>query len=385
MKILLISDQYADSRHSAVEGLFGKALRKRADVSIAYFSRDLRSIEFRNGNFFIPRSARRRGLMQGLTRVRDLHSYDCIVVRNLFGPLRQVLGQRGRYGYKVGFWESFPHSYRRIHEARVTRRALLRKTLEYGYRRLRERSLVERCDFYLPITTTFRDIFRPGIGIPCHPLPLGIDSESFSPHAGKPDDADAPKRFIYVGTIDRLRGMDMVLEAFTELEERFTLDIYPARNNRWVDDIRKVNDRRIKVHDPLPRDELIRKIAGADVALGVVPETTLYYVSSPTKTLEYYALGIPSILNHIPEYDLLFDDGCAFFCDFEKEDIKQAILESLATPGEKLLEMGRAGRRKVMENRDYRKLADGLLAFLQRFETPDPADVTTPRPPAPGS
>lgn len=367
MRILLITDQAPDSNHSAIQGVFNGHLKKYAEVDLVYFDRTLDRPSAGGGKLVLPYRFKRRQIMHGLKALIDPAAYDFVIVRNFFPVLRSVLSHRERHGYRVGFWESFPHSFRRIYEARATGRAVLRKTIEYAIKRRLERRLIERCDFYLPITETFKARFHPDLSIPCLPLPMGVDFSRID--AGPPpENPDARKRFIYVGAVDQLRRLDLIVSAFSRVKGDFVLDLYTPSNNELVKEISlaAATDPRIRVHPPKPRNELLHLMRQYDVGVGLIPESPLYEVSSPTKTLEYYAAGIPAIINRLPEYSSLFDERSAFLCALGEPEIRDTVAGILPMSRTVLRQMGDTGRRAVQSSRDYAVIAAELYRFLEQ-------------------
>lgn len=363
MRILLITDQSPGSTHSAVEGIFGGYLKQHCDVDLVYFSREQKSPQAHGASFILPHRLKRRGTFQGLQAVTDLGSYDAIIVRNLFGALRSVLKNQHRFPFRVGFWESFPHSFRRLYEAKTTGRAKLRKTIEYPIRHRIENGLLARCNFYFPITETFKQRFRPTLNIPYLPLPMGVDFKDIPPTAS-PVNISGPKRFVYIGTIDGLRDVELIFSAFAATPGKFELDVFTQSDNDTVRKIRALGDTRIKVHPAQPRTQLMQTLQGYDVGIGLIPPTDLYVVSSPTKTLEYYAAGIPAIINPLPEYGTLFDEHSAFICNMTVEDISSTVSRILSMNRAELQKIACRGQEIVKHERDYAALSAGLFRFL---------------------
>src|SRR5690554_3746281 len=361
MRLLLITNLYDEDNHSAVEGVFNNALRQQVDIDIVKFSRT-HSKPFERGHIVVlPYSTRKRGFEKAFCKLRSLSQYDIVIVRNLFEVLSQLQQVRGRT-FKLGFWESFPHSFRRYFEAHFTGQSKLRKTLEYAWKKRTEQAQVSKCDFYLPITAAFKTQFRDSIQVPTHPLPMGINPQEI------PDQAEHTardfKRFTYIGTIDKLRQLDLILEAFRRVSEPYQLDIYTESKNKAVTQLQATHDDRIKFHGPLPRLQLFREIINTDVAIGLIPNNELYHSSSPTKVLEYYSLGIPSLLSDLPEHLDLFDESSAIFSEFNVASIQAAIEKSIKMPFESLRSMGARGKEVVLTKRSYPIMAESLLEFL---------------------
>lgn len=364
MRILLVTDQYRGSDHSAIEAIFGRHLQRVATVERVYFDRGIDHAEHTDdGRLYLPHRCRRSGLLRTLSAVAKPADYDVVVVRNLFPALRAVLAERARYGYRVAFWDSFPHAYRRHFEAERTGRARLRKALEYRWRHRAERRLLAACDAYLPITATHRELFFPELKVPTHPLPMGFDFTAFPETAARPE-RQGPVRFVYAGTIDRLRRVDTVLEGFRNASGDFELHLYTPASESTRRGLGLQDDPRFVFHEPVPRTELMRRIAAADVGVSLIPPEKLYLGSSPTKTLEYYAAGLPALLSELADHRALFDDNSAFFAEFDTAGIAEAVTRAARCPRPQIDAMGLRGHERVHELRDYAQLAAGLLEFF---------------------
>lgn len=366
MKLLLITDQPPGTKQSAIDGIFDAHLRQQATVDIAYFAEDNPPPSFADGRLIFPHAWKHIGLVAGVQRLTDWRAYDVVIVRNFFSVLRQILSARERKTFALGFWESFPHSYRRLYEARINHHAVLRKSIEYAFKQRTERALLSRCDFYLPITAVFQQEFRATLSIPSLPLPMGVDFEAL-PAGVTVSTPATSKRFVYAGAVDRVRQFDLIVEGFQQVRDDFRLDIYTSSKNELVDHLRTNSDKRIAVRPALPRQELLAKFSEYDAGVGLLPDNLLYRVSSPTKTLEYYAMGLPAILHHHPEYDALFNEQSAFFCALNRESITTIVQKILSMDMQKLREMGARGREVVLQQRHYSVLATRLHEFLSHL------------------
>jgi hypothetical protein len=365
-RVLLISDQFAPSEHSAVEGIFGAGLPGMAETAIVEFSRDLRAPQIRGLRVILPAACRRRGLVAAIEAIWPDRHWDFVIVRNKFPALAQVLAARPRLQAPIGLWLSFPHSYRRLHEAIEQRRAVWRKRLEYCLRDWRERCWLRQCDFFIPITARLAEEFYPGLAVPWHPLPMGIDLATLRAHP-RPARGPGPLRLVYTGTVDALRRLDVIVDGLRSLATPFALEIYTASENPAVESLRALNDARIRLLPARPRAELFSAIQNADVGIGLIPDSRLYRVGSPTKTLEYAALGLLPLVNPHPDYAELFDEHSAEFCAFEAHAIAESARRLSAIPVTELAARGARARARVCERRDYRRLAAGLAGFLEQL------------------
>jgi len=367
-KLLLVTDLPAGTEESAVDGLFRSRLRDRFTIDVVYCDPALRRAERRQDTLVVPRRALRRGLGRELATVVDLHDYSVGIARNKFYVLRQL--RRALSHARVGFWETFPHAYRRVAQAKLERRAIWRKRLEYAWRRRREARLLNQADFFLPISTRHHQAFYPSYTRPVFPLPMGVEDSWIE--SNPPIKPVPPLRMIYVGTIDALRQIPLMNEAFRSTPGEFRLDYYTASRNASVEAIRACRDPRIRVHPPLPRAQLRAVMGCAHVGITYIPRGRLYDVSSPTKSVEYCAAGLVLLGNPLPDYEEWLDPDGAVLTPFTREGIQAGIRQLLGMTSDELARRGRAGLAGARQHRTYSALAGRLAKFLNQLTSPTP-------------
>ena len=365
MKILCITDQFEGSDHSSIEGIFGRYLRELCEVYMVYFTRDSTSGRREGDKIYIPYRYKRYGMTEVLRKFLHMEDIDLVIVRNFFSVLKDILVSKDNFRYRVGFWHSFPHSYRRVFEAKKEKKAVIRKTIEHKIKTYWEKKLIGRCDFLVTMSQEFKKRFYADLNIRHLSLPMGV---SFDVYPTLTYESNKVRKFIYTGTVDHLRETDLVVKAFSELEEDFQFDIYTRSDNSTTRYIENLNNPKISLYPAVPRTELLQEMVHYDVGVGLIPENNLYDVASPTKTIEYYSMGLPAMVNYLPEYVSLFDNGSAFFCRFTKDDIKATARAILRTPKDNLVEMGKKGRSIVKNQRDYKVLSEVLYRFLRDLQ-----------------
>ncbi|MHC4993470.1 MAG: glycosyltransferase family protein [Planctomycetota bacterium] len=364
-KILIFTGIRIGDNESAIEGMIKKSLARRLSVTLVYFDKNSPR-NYRQGDCLVLRyRCARFGLAKALGEFVDPADYDFIVVRNLFKVLRQIL--RMRPGAKVGFWESFPHSHERVERAEFTGRSVMRKRIEYGLKSKLERKLIARCDFYMPITEAHKREYYDDLAVPCFPTPMGVDFSGID-LSPEPVDKTRPVRFVYIGAVCGLRRLDVVNRAFLATDQPYVLDYYSYDRNPAVDQIKAIDNPRIRFHGGMDRALLFEAIRDADVGVCFFPHTRTFITASPTKTLEYGALGMAPLVNEMPEYADLLDESCAYLCDFNEDAIARTLRGILATPREVIRAKGAECRRRVRERRNYDILAEGLFGFLMGLE-----------------
>ena len=108
----------------------------------------------------------------------------------------------------------------------------------------------------------------------------------------------------------------------------------------------------------LPMKEAWKYISEADVCLSPYFPTPILQSTSPTKLIEYMAMGKPVIGNEHPEQKLVIQESGAGICvPWEERAFAKAITEVLADP-EMARKMGEKGRRYVEQQRTNSVMAD---------------------------
>lgn len=363
LRLLLVTDQWMGSRHSAIDGVFGEGIPGFSVVQIVEFSREIHAPLLDRRRVALPSACRHRGLSAALARCLEEGTWDFVVVRNLIPVLRQILRHRPS-GARVGFWHSFPHSYRRIHEARREGRAVIRKRIEYAIRSWNENRLLRQCDFMLPITATMQEEFHQSVHLPWIPLPMGVDPARVVRHRSELGQVGRI-RVAYCGAMDSLRSLDVVIGAVADSAGTVTLDLFgdpsAARSTGLVSSL----PANVRLMGHLPRADLFVALLDYDAGLSAIPDERLFRVSSPTKSMEYAALGLVPIVTPVPEHLEVFDQGSAVFCTMDRRSISGAIERLAVMPPEDRARMASRARARVMQLRSYRTLAANLSKFLQ--------------------
>ncbi|MBF0179146.1 MAG: glycosyltransferase [Magnetococcales bacterium] len=367
--VVYYSDQVAGSNHASVESLFYRHLHAYVPVLVVYYDRQAtRTAWLGERRVVIP--YRRRGrMLEELATLIPLTGIACVIVRNIFSVCRNALHHRPRYGFKVFFHYSFPHTYRHYFAQPGFGFAKARKWLNWRLRHFLQMRLLARTDGILAISERLSAMLGLPAGLPVLPIHSGVDFSTLPAPAVYPIH-EPPRRFLYVGTMDEQRRMDVVLQGFDRLERTdWHLDIHTAQEDfsrHLVANVMSRHRAQVTVHPAIPRDDLYQVMRDYPVALCLIPPNELYQVSSPLKLMEYYAMGVPVVMSLLPEcLDLFGPDRCGWFARFTPDDIRRVLEDALDTPPATSHAMGRAGREIVMHARNYATMAVRLAEFLR--------------------
>lgn len=213
-------------------------------------------------------------------------------------------------------------------------------------------------------------------------VPMGVDFAAFRAFARDPQHqcrkvGDSPV-IAYLGAMDRSRGLDFLLEVLLVVRQRF-----PHASLMFVGDATEPQDRtwldakadQFGLHGAIactgwiPRDEAWRRLTGADVAVSPIPRSALFDCSSPTKVVEYLALGLPVVANDIPDqHKVLTESGAGICVETDVNEFARAIIRILDDP---VLSAGmrRAGPEYVARHRSYSVLGARVALVYRRLLT----------------
>lgn len=108
----------------------------------------------------------------------------------------------------------------------------------------------------------------------------------------------------------------------------------------------------------------------ADVCVSPLYLSPIFEPASPTKLIEYMAMGKAVVANDHPEQRLVISESGAGICvPYQEEAFAAAIVDLLNDPT-RAMEMGKKGRRYVEKHRTYKIITDIVEnAYLRIFES----------------
>ncbi len=226
-------------------------------------------------------------------------------------------------------------------------------------------------------------------------VPMGVSLEMY-PLQGFESRKDLPvlssPSVVYIGTHEKIRRLDFLVRAFAKVVSDIpaaTLYMVGSGDRSDLDllkdEAEKLNVMKNIVFVGLVEHETALKyVYQADVCVSPFYPTPVLNSTSPTKLVEYMAMGRPVVANNHPEQQLVIEESSAGICvPWEETAFANAISFLLKNPA-KAKVMGNAGRTYVEMNRDYPKIAD---AVEQRYLSicSEKHDEATARPtPQPG-
>jgi len=176
-------------------------------------------------------------------------------------------------------------------------------------------------------------------------VPMGVDADLFDRARIAPvRDArlDGRRVLLYLGRIAQARRSEFLLDVVDELRADvpdvllvIAGDAPSSDEMAWMR--RRIAERRLERHvlltGWLPQHTALGYAVRAEVGLSPIPRGVLYDVSSPTKLVEYLALGIPSVANDIPDQQQVIERSGAGLCaPMQARPFADAVRALLADP-----------------------------------------------------
>lgn len=365
-KLLYITDQEEYTDHGTIGPLFNGYLKDHCDVYVVYFTKYKNSFQAKGTDYVIPEQYKKEICRYMDVKEVDLSSFDFVFVRNLLSVLSDVLKNKDKYGYKVGFRASFP----KTEEAHASRKAEnsngFFETMGTFYRKYNQKKLFSKCDLFMPTSKNMEETFYGDIGVKSFPLPAGLDPARITPHR----ESDGKERhFIYVGTLDSLRQFEQVLVAFTKVQSdnwHLNISTFNPEFARTVMGRYPTISDKVSIVQAENLNVLMKQVDDCDVGIALLPEIPVYSTTVPAKIMDYYTCAIPALLTDNPKNRTLFTDEDALFCHFNVDAIVTKLEEIIAMSQEEIAKMGHDGQNKLLSHqRNYEIMAKDLYAELE--------------------
>jgi glycosyltransferase involved in cell wall biosynthesis len=305
--------------------------------------------------------------------------YDAVQVRDkALGALLGLIAAR-LAGIKFFYWMSFPMAEAWVTFARE--RGLSVGVLRWlvawlrgrimGY--LLYRIVLPRADHvFVQSQRMLEDVAGKGIAIErMTPVPMGFDGKVLNDIvASAPGYEHDRPTFVYLGTLNRSRSPEIMIEAIDIVRRKIpdaclllVGDADEAVDRSWLRNFiieRGLVDH-VTITGWLPSTQGLILARGCLAGLSPFPRGELYDSASPTKAVEYFALGLPVIANDQPDQAMVLVGAGAACVPLSVEGFAVAMLDVIRRP-EFYCKQGLAGQEWVKATRSYRILSESVAA-----------------------
>jgi glycosyltransferase involved in cell wall biosynthesis len=400
IRLLYLTRESFPTHHADLTVLFGKYLpRLGLFTDIVAEALDLVdaskfTVNWVGGEAFLCRVPTNKALYYIVRITHSLRSlincdpkkYDAIQVRDL--PVAALFGLIIARYKKLPFyyWMSYPHSEGQIQRAKSRG---LGAGLRYFFpliqghigRLLLYKVVMPRADHNFVQSEKMReDLMQVGLHYEkMTPVPMAVDLEAAKiediPLAS--DDRLTGKRVVlYMGTLERTRQINLLFEMIALVRQRLPdvlLVIVGSTADTdhlgWL----KKEAERLEVTDSIIWTGGLSVLQAwsyaraAEVGLSPFPRGFLLDSATPTKAIEYMALGLPVLCNDNPDQAYAIQESGAGLCvSLSAENFAKALLELLQNDKQRG-QMATVGPQYIAKNRNYEKLAGELFVVYQNL------------------
>ncbi|RLA71422.1 MAG: hypothetical protein DRG09_00160 [Epsilonproteobacteria bacterium] len=177
------------------------------------------------------------------------------------------------------------------------------------------------------------------------------------------------KRFVYEGTLDKVREFETVLDAFSKLKSDTWKLIISTRDipyaQKMLENYPHIKDH-IELCNAQTKEALIDLIAKADIGVALLPDIPIYNASTPVKVFDYYSSAVPCLMTRAEHIGTIFTDcDDAWFCDFTQDDISKKLEHLLSLSKDEVAKVGEHGQQRLLETRNYETIAKKIADQLE--------------------
>ena len=301
------------------------------------------------------------------------HGCDIVMVREDISGGLAALYLRWKYRIPFVFQYSFPFVNSVWEKHKNTRLAPLFRVISTGGNAALF-YIMKRANMVFPVSDQMkRDLVTCGLAErKMITVPLGVNTTLFSPNGQGSSCSSVRQRYdlhgvpvvLYMGTLDRLRQPEMLVRILAHLKKlEPTTKLMVVGSGDGEHAMRQLArdyglDKDIIFTGQVPYVLIPSFIAAANVGLSPIPPTGLYRSNSPSKMLEYMAMGKPVVANTgVYEHEVVLTrSGGGVLVPFTVEGFAAATADLLRKP-ERATEMGSRGREWVAAYRSYETIA----------------------------
>jgi glycosyltransferase involved in cell wall biosynthesis len=300
------------------------------------------------------------------------NSYDVIEVKDKFVSGLFALVAKRLYKTRFVYWLSYPFPEEYLLRAAdgTARYPFLSRIRGQAFRTLLYKVLLPAADHvFVQSEQMRRDIAREGIPLDkMSAVPMGIDAKKFaefrSPAAPVIDPAEPS--ILYLGTLSRVRRLDFLLRVLVAVRKHVDgakLYLVGRGDDPTDEQFLKSEAARLGIESSvvfvgqLPQARALEYVRDAAVCVSPFFPTPILNSTSPTKLVEYMAMGKAVVANDHPEQRLVLEQSGAGLCvPWSEEAFASAIVELLRSPARRQ-ELGERGRDYATRHRSYEVIA----------------------------
>ncbi len=300
------------------------------------------------------------------------NNYDFILIKDVFFAALLAIIASKLHKTKLVYWLSypFPEAYQYAVKEGTARYPILYFLRGYVTYFLLYKIILKVCDHVFVQSEQMRkDTIEKGIpGNKMTPVPMGVSINKI-PFFGYNHEKSAKnndKIVLHLGTLIKERKLDFLVRAFAKvLQSTKNAKLYFVGGGEDISDEQSLKDeaKKMGLQDSiiftgkLPQEDSWGYVKLSDVCVSPYYPTPILNSTSPTKIIEYMAMGKAVVANDHPEQSIVLSVSKAGICvPYSESAFAEAILY-LFNHMEEAREMGVRGRKYVEQYRDYDHIA----------------------------
>ncbi len=183
---------------------------------------------------------------------------------------------------------------------------------------------------------------------------------------GAPKYKQREPNVVYIGGISKARGAFEMIDAIQKLSGG-RLVLGGSASEKLLEEMRqKAGWAKTTYLGWLSREQVASTLAAARVGLVVLNPTPKYIDAWPTKLFEYMMFEVPVVSSDFPLWRSIVEDAqCGILVDPTDTDAIAAATQSLLDNPEKAEQLGKNGRKAILEKYNWGKEEQKLIAFYQ--------------------
>ncbi len=186
-----------------------------------------------------------------------------------------------------------------------------------------------------------------------------------------------PNLIIHAGSLDELRGGDVMIEAIKLVKNKFTqiklLLIGNIGNLKYKEYLeKKIKDynmqNNVLILELMPQKDVIQYMKRAYIGLSLLQSVPKFKKNIPQKVFEYMACGIPAVVSNLPPIlSFVQDKNCVILV--VPDDIKKiaSAIEYLIEHPEEARKMGENGRKAIVNKYNWENESKKLLETYEEL------------------
>lgn len=396
MKILYITREPFPTFRTDIKILFGKYLPKyRVYASIIAHRCTEKDYQWNGGERLLYNKAEwkifrtvKEIATETLLSIKKLKEHDILQVRDKVAVSLLCLPIARIFNKPFYFWMSWPFPEDDLEKVKIQGRSLGIPAMIFTFIRGRllqffqYKVLFSYAD-HIFVQSKAMKIWLTEKGIDDRkmtPVPMGVDLEAIRSSIPTNKLSLKNKKIIsYVGSLSQTRRGDILLDILEKLlhEEPNThlllIGGLPlGKDINWFQETARERgiEEHITITGWLSQEEAWSYLQLSDIALNILPRQVLFDTSSPTKLLEYAALGIPCVVTDNPDQKEMIEKlQCGVCVPYDVNVITKAVLDLINNP--KLLKRyANSGMNNIGKYRSYSKISEILAKKYHELLAP---------------